>query len=210
MAPEGDWILLSTAVVRMAELSPAYRLRPGLAHRDLEYAIRADRVELRGHPIGARAGPPVAVPRPISPGYEVNLHHNTILLRRPGHSGAELLFRDVEIEWTSARKYLGTILAASASTPTAPPSEVKTALANSSGVATAKVGAPKRGRRPKKLEEVKSAMRDQIQRKLLSASELKNMYEKELPNKFNASRTTCRDARKAILTEFVGNSIPDK
>jgi hypothetical protein len=210
MAPEGDWILLSTAVVRMAELSPAYRLRPGLAHRDLEYAIRADRVELRGNPIGARPGSPVAVPRPISPRYEVNLHHNTILLRRPGPSGAELLFRDVEIEWTSASKYLGTILAASASTPTAPPSEVKTAPANSSGVTAAKVGALKRGRRPKKLEEVKSVMRDQIRRKLLSVSELKNMYEKELPKKFNAGRTTCRDARKAILAEFVGNSIPNK
>jgi hypothetical protein len=84
MAPKGDWILLSTAVVRMTELSPTYRLRPGLAHRDLEYAIGADRVELHGHRIGASAGPPVAVPRPISPRHEVNLHHNTILLKSPG------------------------------------------------------------------------------------------------------------------------------
>jgi len=102
--------LLSTAVVRMAELSPTYRSYSGLAHRDLEKAIRADRVELRGHAIGARAGSPVTIPRPLSPRYEVNLHHNTVLLKRPGPSGAELLFRDVEIEWTGAAEYLRGVL----------------------------------------------------------------------------------------------------
>jgi hypothetical protein len=194
----------------MTELSPTYRSYPGLARRDLENAIRADRIKLRGDPIGARSDHPIATAGPISPRHEINLIHDTLSLRRPGPSESELLFRNVKIDWTSASKYLGTVLAASTSTPTVPPSEVKTAPANSSGVTAAKVGALKRGRRPKKLEEVKSAMRDQIRRKLLSVSELKDMYEKELPKKFNAGHTTRRDARKAILAEFVGNSIPDK
>jgi hypothetical protein len=202
MAPKGEWILLSTAVVRMAELSPIYRSYPGLARRDLEKAILADRVELRGYPIGARAGSPVAVPRPLSPRHEVNLHHNTILLRRPGPSGAGLLFRDVEIEWAEAAKYLRRFV---------PESPVVGAIATATNATdlasnTVEVGGKRaRGPLPKKRKAIVEAMEAGIREGKWTLERLRKMPEKQMEETFRASRDTCRRAKKEFESKFVGD-----
>ena len=202
MARKGDWILLSTAVVRMTELSPTYRLRPGLAHRDLEYAIGADRVELHGHPIGARAGPPVAVPRPISPRYEVNLHHNTILLRRPGPLGAELSFRDVEIEWIGAAKYLRRFVTES---PVVEPITTATDATDLASNTVEAGGKRARGPSPKKRKAIMEAMEIGIREGKWTLKSLQKMPEKQMEETFKASRDTCRKARNELESKFVGD-----
>jgi hypothetical protein len=202
MTPEGDWILLSTAVVRMAELSPIYRSYPGFARRDLEYAICADRMELRGHPIGARAGSTVAVPRPISPRYEVNLHHNTILLRRPGPSGAELLFRDVVIEWAGTAKYLRRFV-----TESLVVGPIATATnANDLASNTVEAGGKRaRGPGPKKRKAIMEAMETGIREGKWTLESLRKMPEKQMEETFRASRDTCRKARNELESKFVGD-----
>jgi hypothetical protein len=44
----------------------------------------------------------------------------------------------------------------------------------------------------------------------LTREELEKMYEKELEEKYGCSRYTAREARKAVLSEFVVNPNPDK
>lgn len=65
----------------------------------------------------------------------------------------------------------------------------------------------RRGRRPVKIEQTKEAMRKDIHEGRLTTDQLSAMREKELPEKYGVSRTTARDARKVVLSEFVGNSI---
>jgi Bacterial regulatory proteins, gntR family len=66
-----------------------------------------------------------------------------------------------------------------------------------------------RGAKPKKLEQVKQAMRNDIQQGRRTRAELSSMREKELAAEYGVSRDTARKARKAVLSEFVENSIRD-
>ena len=115
MAPDAEsseeWVLLSTATHRTGELSPTYRWYPGYARRDLESAIQADRIELRGQPVGRRpGGAPVLIAEPITPKHELDLIYNALKARRPGPLGAETLFREVEVEWTRLEIYFRTFV----------------------------------------------------------------------------------------------------
>jgi len=67
-----------------------------------------------------------------------------------------------------------------------------------------------RGAKPKKLEQVKEAMRNDIGQGRRTPAELSSMQEKELAAEYGVSRDTARKARKAVLSEFVENSISDK
>jgi DNA-binding GntR family transcriptional regulator len=66
-----------------------------------------------------------------------------------------------------------------------------------------------RGAKPKKLEQVKEAMRNDIRQGRRTVAELSNMREKVLAAEYGVSRDTARKARKA-LSEFVENSILNK
>src|SRR5262245_28553875 len=64
-------------------------------------------------------------------------------------------------------------------------------------------GSPRRrGPRPKKLEQAKTAMRNDIQQGRRPVAELKNMLEKNLQEAYGVSRDTARKARRAVLSEF--------
>jgi hypothetical protein len=65
--------------------------------------------------------------------------------------------------------------------------------------------ARRRGARPKKTEQVKGAMRNDIQQGRLTAAALKNMLEKNLAENYGVSRDTARKARNAVLSEFGEN-----
>jgi hypothetical protein len=64
----------------------------------------------------------------------------------------------------------------------------------------------RRGPKPEKSERTKEAMRRDIRGGLLTTDQLSAMLEKDLVAKYGVSRTTARDARKVVLSEFVGNS----
>jgi len=67
-----------------------------------------------------------------------------------------------------------------------------------------------RGAKPKKLEQVKEAMRNDIRQGRRTVEDLREMREKELAAQYgNVSRDTARRARKAV-SEFVEKSILDK
>jgi hypothetical protein len=66
-----------------------------------------------------------------------------------------------------------------------------------------------RGPKPKKLEQVKEAMRNDIRQGRRTVAELSNMREKDLTAEYGVSRDTARKARKAV-SEFVENPILDK
>jgi hypothetical protein len=66
-----------------------------------------------------------------------------------------------------------------------------------------------RGAKPKKLEQVKKAMRNDILRGRRTMTELSDMLEKDLAAVFGVSRDTARKARKAV-SEFDEKSILDK
>jgi hypothetical protein len=66
-----------------------------------------------------------------------------------------------------------------------------------------------RGPKPTKLEQVKQQMRRDLQGEL-TRERLETMLEKELAEKYKASRDTARKARGAVLSEFVENSNRDK
>ena len=64
-------------------------------------------------------------------------------------------------------------------------------------------GSPRRrGAQPKKFEQTKAAMRDDIQQQRRSVAQLKEMLEKDLSATYGVSRDTARKARKAVLSEF--------
>ena len=62
---------------------------------------------------------------------------------------------------------------------------------------------PGRGRRRIKLERVKQAMSEDIQQGRIAASELENMLERQMEERYGVSRDTARKARKAVLPGFV-------
>jgi hypothetical protein len=66
-----------------------------------------------------------------------------------------------------------------------------------------------RGPKPKKLEQVKEAMRNDIRQGRRTVAELSNTLEKDLAAEYDVSRDTARKARKAV-SEFVENSVLDK
>jgi hypothetical protein len=67
-----------------------------------------------------------------------------------------------------------------------------------------------RGAKPRKLEQVKEAMRNDIRDGRRTVAELNKMLEKDLAAQYgNVSRDTARKARKAV-SEFVENTILDK
>lgn len=207
-----EWIRLSTAVARMCEVAPAYRTYVGLARRDLETTIRAGRARIRGCPIGSLEGPPVEIGGPITSQHELDLGRDSLDERRSGPLGGSLgpmsLFRNVEVEWIGAAGYLRSILPVSQGNDKVTTTQTAAAADRINPEAAKR----KRGRHPKKLEETKDAMRTKIKEGTLTPELLKKKLEKELQAMFGVSRSTCRDARKAILSEseFVGNSIPDK
>jgi Bacterial regulatory proteins, gntR family len=57
------------------------------------------------------------------------------------------------------------------------------------------------GRRPKKLDQVKEAMREDIRGGQKTADGLRHMLEKELAARYGVSRDTARRARDAVLSE---------
>jgi hypothetical protein len=61
-----------------------------------------------------------------------------------------------------------------------------------------------RGRSPRKLENTKNAMREEIRHSRLTIAQLQGMVEKELASKYGVSRDTARKARKSVLSESVG------
>ena len=61
----------------------------------------------------------------------------------------------------------------------------------------------KRARPPKKFEQTKQAMVQDIRQGRLTAAELDTMFEREISEKYSVSRDTARKARNAVLAEFV-------
>jgi hypothetical protein len=65
--------------------------------------------------------------------------------------------------------------------------------------------ARRRGVRPKKFEQVRDGMRNDIQQGRLTLAGLKDMLEKDLEANYGVSRDTARKARRAVLSEFGEN-----
>jgi hypothetical protein len=101
-----EWILLSTCVARMSELHPIYVSHQGYARRDLEKAIQAGRIVLRGCRPGLTDPTPEVIDGQIAATHRIDLIHNTLSERRPGLSDDISVFRDVEIEWNKTKAYL--------------------------------------------------------------------------------------------------------
>jgi hypothetical protein len=62
-----------------------------------------------------------------------------------------------------------------------------------------------RGPRPKKFEQARDAMRNDLQKGRLTAAGLETMLEKTLAADYGVSRDTARKARKAVLSELGEN-----
>jgi len=58
------------------------------------------------------------------------------------------------------------------------------------------------GRRPRKRNQVKAAMNEDLEQGRLTASALKNMLEKNLADEYGVSRETARKARDEVLSEM--------
>ena len=58
------------------------------------------------------------------------------------------------------------------------------------------------GRRPRKRNQVKAAMNEDLEQGRLTESALKNMLEKNLADKYGVSRETARKARDEVLSEM--------
>jgi len=71
-----------------------------------------------------------------------------------------------------------------------------------SPTAAATHSARPRGLRPKKLEQVKEAMSEDIQRNQKTPDDLREMLEKDLADGYGVSRETARKARDAVLSEI--------
>jgi len=206
-----EWVLLSTAIAGMGELHHDYRLYPGLARRDVERAIRADRLKLRGDDWKKEKVP---ISGPITAQHDLDLVYNNLSERKPGPSplNRQVLFRNVEVEWISTANYLREFLLsdrpilASAKGIKSIRANLKppTATKNTVGFRPKIKTGPKSAR---KLDATKEAIRTKIRSGALSVEDLKKMLEKEMQSIFGVSRDTCRKARKAVLdeSEFVEN-----
>ena len=67
-----------------------------------------------------------------------------------------------------------------------------------------------RGRKPKKLNRTKEAMRDDIQKGRLTPPRLEEMTEMELSAKYVVCREIVRKARNAVLPEFLDQTLATK
>jgi hypothetical protein len=67
-----------------------------------------------------------------------------------------------------------------------------------------------RGRKPKKLEQVKQDMREAIRLGQLTPVVLRDMPETNLANQYGVSRDTARKARDAVLSEMLPPAAPDR
>ena len=67
-----------------------------------------------------------------------------------------------------------------------------------------------RGRKPKKLDQVKQDMRDAIRLGQLTPGVLRDMPETNLADRYDVSRDTVRKARDAILSEMLPAAAPDR
>jgi hypothetical protein len=67
-----------------------------------------------------------------------------------------------------------------------------------------------RGRKPKKLDQVKQAMREDIRLGRLTPVALRDMREKNLAARYDVSRDTARKALDAILPEILPAAAPDR
>jgi hypothetical protein len=77
-----------------------------------------------------------------------------------------------------------------------------THLLAASPVPTPTHSATPRGRRPKKLDRVKEAMREDIRLGQLTAVALRDMTEENLAFRYHVSRDTARKARDAVLSQM--------
>jgi hypothetical protein len=98
---EGEWVLLSVAVARMAELHPSYATYTGCARRDLDRAIQAGRVNLRGCWSGTPNSPPTSIDAPIAD--RLDPLRNVMIIRRPS---GDIIYRNVQVEWTHFAQYI--------------------------------------------------------------------------------------------------------
>jgi hypothetical protein len=205
MATE-DWVPLSTCVARMRELHPVYSSHVGYARRDLEAAIRAGRAVLRGRGTEGIGAIIVPITEPITTRHKLDLHHNALGRRtRPGPLGNETIFRDVEIDWTSAASYLRAfaIEGWGAHAINEPLEQTDNSVAKKVSVQRP------RGRRPKKRELVMQRMISDIGTGQRTIDELQGMIEKQLASTYHVSRDTARKALAAVV-ERVANPIPGK
>jgi hypothetical protein len=186
MTRKFEWISLSAAVARMSELHPIYRSLVGLARRDLENIIRVGRAKLHGCSPDALHEPPEEISE-ISSRHRLDLIHNAVYERRPGTGGDKVLFRYVEIEWTSAARYFK-----------GEPEEVEESAAE---VVVTTSGKKERGPLPKKLEATTETMRARIRDGSLTIDGLGKMLEKNMAETFGVSRDTCRKARRTVLSD---------
>jgi Bacterial regulatory proteins, gntR family len=67
-----------------------------------------------------------------------------------------------------------------------------------------------RGRKPKKLDQVKDSMREDIRLGGLTPVALRDMPEKKLADRYGVSRDTARKARDAILPKILPAAAPDR
>lgn len=88
------------------------------------------------------------------------------------------------------------------------PTKTTNSRAADGAISTTGLSRP-RGAKPKKLERVKEAMKDDVKQGRHSIAELREMREKDLAAEYGVSRDTARKARNAV-SEFVENSILDK
>jgi hypothetical protein len=80
-------------------------------------------------------------------------------------------------------------------------SDLSPSQVNSDSSDVASMQARKRGRRPEVSKNVKNLMREELQKGKLTAPELDKMTEEAMAARYQASRDTCRKARKAVLSE---------
>jgi hypothetical protein len=134
------------------------------------------------------------------------LHHRIVLMKEAVLSFAHRHRLPPPSWWSDAAGQSPTI---------APDNMTRTApLKSKASLETlAHLALPKsRGREPKRLNRTKSAMKQDIQECHLTASELDDMTEEHLKDRYGVSRDTARKARKAVLLELSNdqNSKNDK
>jgi hypothetical protein len=101
-----EWISLFSCVARMGELHQNYRSYLGWARGDLEATICAGRAALRGRRHGLADSSLEVISEPITARHRLDPIHNTLSERKPGPLGYDVLFRDVEVEWSKIKGHL--------------------------------------------------------------------------------------------------------
>jgi hypothetical protein len=93
--------------------------------------------------------------------------------------------------------------ATSTSRPPADDNSVDPSPRSSAPQSRGAAGSPRRrGAPPRKLEQTKAAMKDDIQQQRRSVPQLKAMLDKDLSATYGVSRDTARKALRAVLSEF--------